>query len=249
MTLMQVGLDDKYRLESKRIYLSGTQALVRLPMLQRERDRAAGLNTGGFISGYRGSPLGMYDHALWRAKSHPAAARHRLRPRPQRGPGGDRRLGQPAGRPVSRRQGRWRVRHLVRQGPRRRPLGRRAQARQLGRHLAQWRRAGARRRRPWLPVLDAGASERAGVRRGADPDHQSGDAAGLSRPRPLRLCAVALLRLLGRLQGDRARRSRARPRSTAIPRASRSCCPTISRCRRAASTSAGPIRRWSRRSG
>jgi indolepyruvate ferredoxin oxidoreductase len=70
MTLLQVGLDDKYRVESRRIYLSGVQALVRLPMLQRERDRAAGLNTAGFISGYRGSPLGMYDHALWRAKSH-----------------------------------------------------------------------------------------------------------------------------------------------------------------------------------
>jgi len=63
MTLLQVGLDDKYRVESRRIYLSGVQALVRLPMLQRERDRAAGL-TAGFISGYRGSPLGMYDHAL-----------------------------------------------------------------------------------------------------------------------------------------------------------------------------------------
>jgi indolepyruvate ferredoxin oxidoreductase len=69
MTLLQVGLDDKYRVEAKRIYLSGVQALVRLPMLQRERDHAAGLNTAGFISGYRGSPLGMYDHALWRAKS------------------------------------------------------------------------------------------------------------------------------------------------------------------------------------
>src|ERR1700744_818174 len=69
MTLMQVGLDDKYDLEARRIYLSGVQALVRLPMLQRERDRAAGLNTGGFISGYRGSPLGMYAHTLWRAKS------------------------------------------------------------------------------------------------------------------------------------------------------------------------------------
>src|ERR1700759_4541265 len=69
MTLMQVGLDDKYRFETKRIYLSGTQALARLPMLQRERDRAAGLTTGGFISGYRGAPLGMYDHTLCRAKS------------------------------------------------------------------------------------------------------------------------------------------------------------------------------------
>src|ERR1700719_4175773 len=69
MTPMQVELEDKYRLDAKRIYLSGVQALVRLPMLQRERDRAAGLNTAGFISGYRGSPLGMYDHALWRAKT------------------------------------------------------------------------------------------------------------------------------------------------------------------------------------
>ena len=69
MTLMQVGLDDKYRLDAKRIYLSGIQALVRLPLLQRERDRLQNLNTAGFISGYRGSPLGMYDHALWRAKS------------------------------------------------------------------------------------------------------------------------------------------------------------------------------------
>src|ERR1700737_3352802 len=69
MTLMQAGLDDKYRLDAKRIYLSGIQALVRLPMLQRERDRLQNLNTAGFISGYRGSPLGMYDHALWRAKS------------------------------------------------------------------------------------------------------------------------------------------------------------------------------------
>src|SRR5438270_11351076 len=70
MTLMQVGLEDKYRLDAKRIYLSGVQALIRLMMLQRERDRAAGLNTAGFISGYRGSPLGGLDQALWRARTH-----------------------------------------------------------------------------------------------------------------------------------------------------------------------------------
>jgi indolepyruvate ferredoxin oxidoreductase len=66
--LAQVGLDDKYTLQSGRIYLSGIQALVRLPMMQRLRDRAAGLNTAGFISGYRGSPLGGYDNALWQAQ-------------------------------------------------------------------------------------------------------------------------------------------------------------------------------------
>ena len=59
MQLAAVTLEDKYTLQSGRIYLSGVQALVRLPMLQRQRDQAAGLTTGGFISGYRGSPLGV----------------------------------------------------------------------------------------------------------------------------------------------------------------------------------------------
>ncbi len=58
---------------ASRVYLSGIQALVKLPMLQRERDRAACLNTAGFISGYRGSPLGTYDQALWREKAALAA--------------------------------------------------------------------------------------------------------------------------------------------------------------------------------
>src|ERR1700677_732705 len=49
-------------------YLSGIQALVQLPVLQRQRDQEAGRNTAGFISGYRGSPLGGLDQALWRAK-------------------------------------------------------------------------------------------------------------------------------------------------------------------------------------
>ena len=64
------ALEDRYRLDKGRVYLTGIQALVRLPMMQRQRDLAAGLNTGGFISGYRGSPLGMYDHALWTAKRY-----------------------------------------------------------------------------------------------------------------------------------------------------------------------------------
>lgn len=63
-----VTLDDKYELERGRVYLTGTQALVRLPMMQRQRDLAAGLNTAGYISGYRGSPLGGFDQALWQAK-------------------------------------------------------------------------------------------------------------------------------------------------------------------------------------
>jgi indolepyruvate ferredoxin oxidoreductase len=66
--LAAVSLDDKYALESGRVYLTGTQALVRLPLLQRQRDVAAGLDTGCFISGYRGSPLGGFDQALWGAR-------------------------------------------------------------------------------------------------------------------------------------------------------------------------------------
>ena len=73
MELSAVTLEDKYTVASGRIYLSGIQALVRLPLVQRNRDRAAGLLTGGFISGYRGSPLGGYDTALWQAKRHLAA--------------------------------------------------------------------------------------------------------------------------------------------------------------------------------
>src|SRR5258706_10035821 len=70
MSALPVSLEDKYTLASGRVYLNGTQALVRLAMMQRERDLAAGLNTAGFISGYRGSPLGGFDQALWKAKKH-----------------------------------------------------------------------------------------------------------------------------------------------------------------------------------
>ena len=62
-------LIDRYRRESGRVFLTGTQALVRIPLMQRTLDRAAGLNTAGFVSGYRGSPLGALDRELWRAKS------------------------------------------------------------------------------------------------------------------------------------------------------------------------------------
>ncbi len=66
--MTEISLDDKYTATGGRVYLSGAQALVRLPLMQHQRDRAAGLNTAGFISGYRGSPLGVYDLALWQAQ-------------------------------------------------------------------------------------------------------------------------------------------------------------------------------------
>ena len=68
--LETVTLDDKYSLDTGRAFMSGVQALVKLPMLQRQRDALQGKNTAGFISGYRGSPLGGYDQALWKAKPY-----------------------------------------------------------------------------------------------------------------------------------------------------------------------------------
>jgi len=74
MTLHDVALDDKFDLARERVFLSGAQAVVRMLLMQRERDRRAGLATAGFVSGYRGSPLGGLDLQLWKAKSQLAAA-------------------------------------------------------------------------------------------------------------------------------------------------------------------------------
>jgi len=68
--LETVTLDDKYSLDTGHAFMSGVQALVKLPMLQRQRDALQGKNTAGFISGYRGSPLGSYDQSLWKAKAY-----------------------------------------------------------------------------------------------------------------------------------------------------------------------------------
>ncbi|MFZ3288250.1 MAG: indolepyruvate ferredoxin oxidoreductase family protein, partial [Telluria sp.] len=70
MVRTSVSLDDKYDCTHGRVYLSGVQALARLPMLQRQRDLADGLDTAGYISGYRGSPLAGLDSALHDAKPY-----------------------------------------------------------------------------------------------------------------------------------------------------------------------------------
>lgn len=75
-----VTLDDKYNTGIDCIYLTGTQALVRLPLLQRRRDLSAGLNTAGYVSGYRGSPLGQVDIQMWAARSHVEASHIIFRP-------------------------------------------------------------------------------------------------------------------------------------------------------------------------
>jgi indolepyruvate ferredoxin oxidoreductase len=68
MTLKNVTLDDKYDLTQSRVFVTGYQALIRACLMQHERDRLAGLNTAGYVSGYRGSPLGGLDQQFMRAK-------------------------------------------------------------------------------------------------------------------------------------------------------------------------------------
>ncbi|WP_234053177.1 MULTISPECIES: indolepyruvate ferredoxin oxidoreductase family protein [unclassified Xanthobacter] len=68
MALKSVSLDDKYDLSQERLFVSGTQALVRLALMQKARDRQAGLNTAGYVTGYRGSPLGGLDQQFTRAE-------------------------------------------------------------------------------------------------------------------------------------------------------------------------------------
>src|SRR5215510_14688935 len=70
MTLKNVTLDDKYDLSQSRVFVTGYQALIRATMMQQERDKRAGLNTAGYVSGYRGSPLGGLDQQFMRAKPH-----------------------------------------------------------------------------------------------------------------------------------------------------------------------------------
>ncbi len=68
-----VDLDEKYRAEAGEVFVTGVQALVKLPLLRRQIDAKNGLNTAGFISGYRGSPLGTYDKQLWQERKRLAA--------------------------------------------------------------------------------------------------------------------------------------------------------------------------------
>ena len=78
MTLHDVALDDKFDLSKERIFLSGVQAIIRMLLMQRERDRRMGLNTAGFVSGYRGSPFGGLDQQFWKAKRQLVRVEHRV---------------------------------------------------------------------------------------------------------------------------------------------------------------------------
>ena len=245
--LSDIKLADRYDLTKTSVLLTGAQAVARLLIAQKERDRRAGFNTGGFISGYRGSPVGGLDLQFVAAEGALQGQRHPFRARPQRGARGDRALGRAAGGDARRGPVRRRVRPLVRQGPRRRPLRRRVPPRQSRGHLAARRRARADGRRPHRRILDHRASVRIRLRRRDDAGALAGRRAGNPRLRRARLGAEPLRRRLGRHQmhqgHDRIdRRGRRLARSR---RARHSRRP--SRCRRAASTSARPTASSSRK--
>ncbi|MDV4145620.1 indolepyruvate ferredoxin oxidoreductase family protein [Shimia sp. FJ5] len=70
MSIQKVSLADRFDLEKQNVLLNGTQALVRLMLMQKARDRASGLDTAGLVTGYRGSPLGAVDSQMMRAEKH-----------------------------------------------------------------------------------------------------------------------------------------------------------------------------------
>ena len=80
MTLHDISLDDRFDLSKRRVLLGGVQALVRMLLMQKARDEAAGLVTAGYATGYRGSPLGGVDQAMWKAGKQLAAADVRFEP-------------------------------------------------------------------------------------------------------------------------------------------------------------------------
>ena len=80
LLLDDISLDDKYSLERGRVFMTGIQALIRLPMLQRQHDLQAGLNTAGYVTGYRGSPLGTVDQTAAKARKYLDAAHVKFHP-------------------------------------------------------------------------------------------------------------------------------------------------------------------------
>ena len=250
MALAQVGLDDRYALERGRVLMTGIQALVRLPMLQRQRDRAAGLNTAGFISGYRGSPLG-------RARPGAVAGAEVPRQEPDRLPArASTRIWRRPRSGARSRSGCSRAPSTTacsRSGTAKAPASTaRCDVLKHGNHAGTsqaWRRAGRGRRRPCRQVLDPAAPVRPRLRRRRDPGAQP---SGVQDYLDLGIHGWAMSRYSGcwvALQGgDRHGREHGRGRRRPAPGRDRAARRTSS-CRRAGCRSAGPTRRWSRKRG
>ena len=225
VALRNVTLDDKYDLSKDHVFITGTQAVIRMLLMQRERDRLAGLSTAGFVSGYRGSPIGGLDQNLWRARKWLEASNIVFQPglneelaatavwgSQQAEIRGDGKYDGVFGLWYGKGPGVDRSGDVFRH------------ANMAGSSQAR-RRAGADGRRPHGGILHRRASIRIPLRRRDDPDPESGGRSGDPRLRPLRLCHEPLLRHLGRLQMregqhriDRLRRCVPRPGEDRHPR-------------------------------
>ena len=195
-------LDDWYRFDDAGpLFITGLQALVRLLLAQSHRDRLAGLNTAGFVSGYRGSPLGGLDRELWRAGKYLDAAQIRFQPGLNEDLAatsiwGAQQANLFAGARYDGVFGMW-----YGKGP---GVDRSGDPFKHGNAAGTSRYGGVhrgRRRRPHLQVVVAAAPERVRVHRCVDAGAEPGQRRGDRRARALRLRAVALQRLLGRAQG------------------------------------------------
>ena len=219
-------------LERGRVFLTGTQALIRLLMLQRERDLRAGpehRRASSPATAARRSAASTRRCGARRSTSRATTS--------SSSPGVNEDLAataiwgtQQVGMfPGAKYDGV--LRHVVRQGPGRRPLRRRVQARQRRRHLEARRRAGARRRRPRArSPRRCRTSPSTSSRPACIPVLNPVQRAGLPRPRPARLRDEPLLGLLDRLQVRHRRRRIGRFGRSSIRTASGRRCPTTSRC-------------------
>ena len=243
-------LEDKYRRTQGRIYLSGVQALVRLPLMQKLRDERAGLNTAGFVSGYRGSPLGGFDLELWRAKKHLEGAAVKFTPGLNEDLGATMVWGTQQTEPVPGREASMACS----------PCGT-ARAR-------AWTAAATCSSTPTPPaprahggVLALAADDHAcrssTLPHGSEDEFVSAmmpvlNPAGVQDILDMGLLGWAMSRYTGRWVGFKTIAETVESSASVDVdphRARRSCCraTTISKCPPAASTSAGRIRRWSRR--
>ena len=210
---MDIGLGHKATtLESRltdldtTVLLSGIQALIRVLLEQSRLDRVAGLNTGGLISGYRGSPLGGLDREVWHRQAMLTALNIRFQPGVNEDLAatmlyGTQQLDAFPGKRVDGVFGMW-----YGKGPGVDRAGDALALRQFPRHRAAWRRAGGVGRRPWRAFLDLSASDRACVRKRVHPGAEPVLGAGHPRSRPGRHCDVAFLRTLDRVEDHRRNR-------------------------------------------
>jgi hypothetical protein len=201
--LAAASLDDKYTLERGRVFMTGTQALIRLMMLQRERDLRAGRNTAGFISGYRGSPLGGLDQALWRAQQHLQSHHIKFQPGVNEDLAataiwGTQQVGMFPGANYDGVYSMW-----YGKGP---GVDRCGDVFKHANAAGTSPLGGVLGRRPRRKVVDAAAPVGAHLQGLPHPAPQSRKCAGLPRPRPARFCHESLLRLLDRIQVRHRRR-------------------------------------------